>query len=221
MVPLVYAITHGCACVAATLCFRLTVHGREHLPLRGPCILASNHASYLDPVVLGAASPRRLAFIARHDLFDVPLLGSYLRLLGAFPVHQEHAVDVESFRTALRLLGRGEAIALFPEGTRSHDGRLQTGKGGVGLLALKANVPVVPAYIAGTERALPKHTWRIRCAPVVVRFGPPLAPQAVVAGHRRTERGRALADAVMAAIAALASSITVHPGQASVVQSEG
>jgi len=213
VVPWIYDVTQACSFGASALCFRLRVSGREHVPSRGACIVASNHASYLDPVVLGAASVRRLAFVARHELFDVPVLGAYIRALGAFPVRQEHAVDIESFRRALGILRRDEVVALFPEGTRSHDGRLQTGKGGVGVLAIKANVPVVPAYIAGTDRALPRAAKWIRCVPVSVRFGPPLRSEAFMKGGHR-DGSRLMTEAVMQAIADLASSISIHPKEA-------
>ena len=154
--------------------FGLVVSGREHVPARGACIVASNHVSFLDPVVVGVACPRRLAFMARDTLFAQPLLGVWLRAVGAIPVHR-HEADPSAIRAALRRLRAGRPLALFPEGGRQLSGALGSAKRGVGLLAMAARAPIVPVYLEGTFRALPPGARWFRRAKIRVAFGPAVA----------------------------------------------
>ena len=154
--------------------FGLQVRGQEHVPRRGPFIIACNHISFLDPPVMGVACPRRLRFMARADLFGKPLLGPYLRSIGVMPLKRGEA-DVAAMRSALTRLERGEPVAIFPEGTRQLSGRLGMAKRGVGLLAIAARVPIVPALVQGTREALPPEATRLQKAKIRVAFGPPIA----------------------------------------------
>ncbi|NLN19757.1 MAG: 1-acyl-sn-glycerol-3-phosphate acyltransferase [Firmicutes bacterium] len=129
--------------------FRERVEGREHVPKTGPFVLAANHVSYIDPVVLGVACPRPIHFMAKAELFRIPVLGFLIRELGAFPV-QRGAADRSAIRRALRILNDGGVVGVFPEGTRNRRGEVLNPQGGAALIALKAGVPVLPAAIWGT-----------------------------------------------------------------------
>src|SRR5215211_759893 len=150
--------------------FRLRRLGREHIP-RGGVILAANHRSFLDPFAIGCCLPRPVYFVAKEELFHNPLLGWILNCMGAFPVRRG-ASDQESVQTALALLERGDAVVIFPEGTRVRVGSLGEPKRGVGRLALQSGKPVLPIAITGSEHA--RVGWRIRPVRVHVRVGPPL-----------------------------------------------
>jgi len=154
--------------------FPLTVAGAEHLPLRGPYIIAANHHNYLDGVVLGLAVREPIAFIVMPRVYRAtPLHRPFHDRIGSIPINLERA-DVGGLRRALSALERGAIIGIFPEGPFSVRGRLEDGLPGVGLLALRARVPVVPAAIRGTYEALRGRRFYLpRRHPVTVRFGPP------------------------------------------------
>ena len=169
-----YDICRGVLRVFFRLGFGLEVVGTEHIPKTGGFILACNHASYLDPPLLGAACPRPLGFMARADLFEHPILGPYLRAVHVFPL-QRGASDLGAMREAVRRLRSGGGIAIFPEGGRQFSGRLGTAKRGVGLIAETAQVPIVPVLVQGTFQALPPLSRRLRRAKIRVAFGPQIS----------------------------------------------
>ena len=150
--------------------FRLRRLGREHIP-DGGVVLAANHRSFLDPFAIGYCLPRPVYFVAKQELFRNPILGWFLNCMGAFPIRRGES-DEESMETALQLLDRGDAVVIFPEGTRVRAGSLGRPKRGVGRLALQSGAPVVPVAITGSERA--RTGWLIRPVKVHVRCGPPL-----------------------------------------------
>lgn len=123
--------------------------------------MAGNHTSYLDPVVLGVACPRRLDFMAKEELFRNPLFSGLLSRVGAFPVKRNSA-DLSALKEAMRRLKQGNGLALFPEGSRRFDGLSSEPHAGIGFLTAKLNVPVIPAFIRGTDLALPKGAKFIR-----------------------------------------------------------
>jgi 1-acyl-sn-glycerol-3-phosphate acyltransferase len=153
------------------LYFRLEDVGAEHIPSRGAAILASNHRSFLDPFVIGALARRPVYFMAKRELFERRLQAWLLSALGAFPVDRG-AGDEQAMETALRLLERGECVAIFPEGTRIRRGPLAGPRRGVGRLALQTGAQVVPVAVIGTERV--RRGWRVRPCKVRVRCGRPL-----------------------------------------------
>ncbi len=173
---MVYNITKFLATFFVKILFRLEVKGRENVPRSGGFILASNHVSYLDPVVLAVACPRKLNFMARHDLFIKPIFGSFIHSVGAFPLKRNSA-DIASIKEALRRLRQGKGLLLFPEGTRSSGKLKKDAQAGVGFLAVKSKVPVVPVFVKGTERALGKHAKLIRPTKISVYFGKPIYPE--------------------------------------------
>ncbi|MEA2330972.1 MAG: glycerol-3-phosphate dehydrogenase [Thermoleophilaceae bacterium] len=150
--------------------FRLRRLGREHVP-SGGVILAANHRSFLDPFAIGCCIGRPIYFVAKQELFRNPLVGWFLNCMGAFPI-QRGKSDEQSVETALALLARGQAVVIFPEGTRIRAGSLAKPKRGVGRLVLQSGAPVVPIAITGSERV--RAGWKIRPVRVHVRFGPAL-----------------------------------------------
>jgi 1-acyl-sn-glycerol-3-phosphate acyltransferase len=150
--------------------FRLRRLGTEHVP-DGGVILASNHRSFLDPFAIGCCIGRPIYFVAKRELFRNPLRGWFLNCMGAFPV-KRGASDEESMETALALLERGQAVVIFPEGTRIRTGSLARPRRGVGRLALQSGKPVVPIAVTGSEHV--RRGWRIRPVKVHLRCGPAL-----------------------------------------------
>jgi len=148
------------------------VIGSENVPEKGGVIVAANHASYLDPPVIGAALKRQATFMAREGLFKIPLLGAFVGTFS-FPVRRGRP-QPSSIKEAVKRLKRGELIVMFPEGSRSVDGRLLDAKRGVGVIAAISRTPVVPTFIEGTKKALPVGTIFLRPAKITVKFGKPL-----------------------------------------------
>ena len=182
----VYWLTRALLQPAIHVYFRLRRAGRQHIPA-GPMILAANHRSFLDPFVIGCCLRRPVYFVAKKELFENRLLGWFLNCCGAFPVRRGES-DEESVQTALMLLERGEAVVIFPEGTRIREGGLGEPKRGVGRMALQSAAPVIPIAVIGTERARPRRVL-IRPVKVVVRCGPPLRFPRVEAPSPRLARG--------------------------------
>ncbi len=151
--------------------FRLGRLGREHVPDRGAVILAANHRSFLDPFAIAFLTRRPVYFVAKQELFAHRLVGWLLNAVGAFPVRRGES-DEETMATARELLARGEAIVIFPEGTRVRSGALGEPRRGVGRMALESGAPVVPVAVVGSEAA--RRGWRIRPCRVRLRCGRPL-----------------------------------------------
>jgi 1-acyl-sn-glycerol-3-phosphate acyltransferase len=199
---MLYAILKPIAVALMRLYFRVEARGREHVPPAGPLLLVSNHVSVLDPPLIGGAAPRQLYFLAKDELFRIPLFGRLIHALNARPVRRDGS-DMRALKTTLRLLGEGKAILIFPEGTRGRgDGRLGEGKPGAGMLAVMSGATVVPVYICGSERALPRGATLPHPAKVRVTFGPPLHFKAG-RDEGRKEQYREASAAMMRAIAQL------------------
>lgn len=155
---------------AIHLYFRLRRTGQDHIP-DGPVVLAANHRSFLDPFIVATCTFRPVYFVAKKELFDRRWQGWLLNRLGAFPVKRGQS-DEDTMQTALALLDRGEAVVIFPEGTRHREGPVRSPRRGVGRLALESGAPVVPVAITGTENA--RRGWRIKPVKVSIRCGRPL-----------------------------------------------
>lgn len=158
-----------------SLTCRTRLFGREHLPPREAVLLACNHQSFLDPPLVGSLAVRPLHFMARDSLFRVPGLSSLIRLYNAFPVKSD-TTDLSSFKTSMRILRHGGALLVFPEGTRSHDGRVGDCQPGIIHLARRANVPILPVAIEGAFDAWPRSARFPNPAPVFVQFGRLICP---------------------------------------------
>ena len=197
---MLYAILKPVTHALLTLYFRLEGRGRQHVPRTGPVLLVSNHASVLDPPLIGSVAPRPVSFMAKAELFAIPLFGGLIRRLNAHPVRREGA-DASALRTALRLLEEGGALLVFPEGTRGDERHLREAKPGAGMLALMSGATVIPVYVQGSGRAWPRgRTWP-RPQKVTVCFGPPVAFTAT--NGPRKESYDAASREMMAAIARL------------------
>ena len=205
---MLYSALHRVVPPVARALWRPEVSGLEHVPASGGVILASNHLSFADSVVIPVVVPRRVVFLAKAEYFEGSgVRGAATRAwfdgLGMLPVDRDDSrAALDSLDLALSVLGRGEAFGIYPEGTRSRDGRLYRGRTGVAHLALTAGVPVVPVGLQGTERLQPVGARFPRLTRVTVRFGPPMVfteRPGVAPGRLRRE----VTDEVMAAIGAL------------------
>src|SRR3954453_3233605 len=165
--PLIYWIVRGVLQPFFHLYFRLSRIGREHIP-DGPVILASNHRSFLDPFIIATLARRPLYYVAKEELFRNPFTGWLLNNLRAFPVRRGQS-DTDMIETAKEILARGDAVLIFPEGTRIRPGALGRPRRGVGRRALESGAPVVPVAIIGTEAV--RKGWRIRPHKIRVRVG--------------------------------------------------
>ncbi len=153
--------------------FRWRVIQPDNVPAAGPVILASNHASFIDPPLIGAGLPRMVNFLARDTLFDAPVVGALLRSWKVVPVDREGGGGA-GLKAILDRLLHGGVILLFPEGTRTTDGQLRPAKSGIGLAVIKSNAPVVPVRVFGTYEAYHRGLKWPRPRRVVVRYGPAL-----------------------------------------------
>ncbi len=161
------------------LFFRFQFFGSEQVPdLNDPrgVILAPNHASYLDPPLLGISLRRRVTYLAKSYLFDHFFVGFVLRSIGAYPIKSESGNDFRSIRDLVRLLKSGHCITVFPEGTRSENGEFHEPEGGIGFLAMKSAAWVVPVYIQGSYAAFPKGAKNFKSHPIKVYFGEAFIP---------------------------------------------
>lgn len=148
--------------------------GCENMPEVGGVVLVSNHLSFLDVFILGIGVRRPLNYVARSTLF-LPLLGTFIRSVGGFPIQRE-GMGASGMKETLKRLRDGGVVTLFPEGTRSMDGELGELKPGIALLVSRAGAPVVPAGIAGTFGGWPRHRPFPRPHPIRVHYGPPIFP---------------------------------------------
>jgi len=150
--------------------FWFKVNGRENIPRKGGFIIASNHVSFADPPLIGVAAGRSLRYMARHDLFKNRFCAWVLRQWHVFPVKRDSA-DLAALKTALQVLKNNEGLLLFPEGARQASGEFSKPQPGVGFIARKSNVPIIPVFISGTEKALPPGEKNPRMVHVTVTFG--------------------------------------------------
>ncbi len=164
--------------------FRFSIRGCEHIPSTGPIILAANHCSYLDPPLIGLGIRRQIVYLAKKELFTVPVLNWWIRSLGAYPVARKKG-DVKAVKTLIRLLRQGKAILIFPEGTRSFDGEIQDFESGLAWLSIKTSVSVVPVYLDGTYRSLPRGGWFPWPFKIWMNIGQPINP--VASGFAETD----------------------------------
>ena len=150
------------------------IKGHENIPQAGPVIIISNHASYMDPPLMGSAVQRPVAYMAKHDLFTgKKWLAWVCRKLGAYPVKQGQA-DREALQETFHKLASGRMIGIFPEGHRSPDNHLQEFQAGLSLIALRSRAPIIPCGFAGTYEMLPAHAKGLKKSHIEVHFGPAL-----------------------------------------------
>lgn len=171
--PIIYRITWLLLQPIVKIFFGLSVRGLEHLPNSGAVVIACNHASFLDPPLIALAMPRQIVFLARKTLFRNKLFGGFIKYYGAYPVSRN---DAKGMLTALRLLRGERPLLLFPEGTRTMDGKLQPVKTGTAWLAVHANCLIVPIWIDGSYQSFPKGNKFPKPAKISVEIGKPINP---------------------------------------------
>jgi 1-acyl-sn-glycerol-3-phosphate acyltransferase len=188
--------------------FRWRVFNPEHVPAQGGVILASNHASFLDPPLVGSGLKRDINYLARESLFRYPGIGALLRSWNAVPVDRDGG-GARGLRAILDRLLAGGGIILFPEGTRTKDGRLQPARSGIGLTVIKSAAPVVPVRVFGTYEAYGRHLTLPRPHRVIVKYGRPLDFETLRAEAKTCDKARLkeiyqqVADEIMVAISQL------------------
>jgi 1-acyl-sn-glycerol-3-phosphate acyltransferase len=204
-----YSVVHAVVAPVSKMIWRPTVTGLENVPRTGPVILASNHVSFADSLVIPIVAPRKVAFLAKSDYFTgTGLKGAASRWwfegIGMLPVDRDDSkAALASLDTALQVLGRGEAFGIYPEGTRSRDGRLYRGRTGVAHLALTAGASVVPVGVTGTEKLQPVGARLPRVVPVTVTFGKPIEVAGRYDGVPLGRARREVTDEIMRAIQAI------------------
>jgi 1-acyl-sn-glycerol-3-phosphate acyltransferase len=190
------------------LYFRWRVFNPERVPLQGGVILASNHVSFLDPPLVGSGVRRDINYLARASLFRFPGVGALLRSWNSVPVDRDGG-GAKGLKMILARLLAGNAIILFPEGTRSQDGKLQPARSGIGLTVIKSTAPVVPVRVFGTFEAYGRHVKFPRPRRVMVKYGQPMNFEALRAEAKTCDKARLkeiyqqVADEIMATIAKL------------------
>jgi len=202
---MLYLVTRTVLAPVARLIYRPVIEGREHIPRTGPVLLASNHLSFSDSFVIPLVAPRRVVFLAKSEYFTGKgLRGLWVRWLftatGAVPVRRgTHGAAQEALDSAMEILNDGHAFVIYPEGTRSLDGRLYRGRTGVAWLALTAGCQVVPVALSGTQDIQPVGSRLPRIRKITVRFGEPL-DFSHLQGAKPGPARREATDAIMAAI---------------------
>ena len=166
-----YAFIRFLVWLIGKIYFRLSSSGQEYIPKEGAVILATSHRSFVDPPMVAGMCPRQIYFMARHDLFEISVFGEMIRRLHAYPVHRGE-FDRHAIKLTFDILKDGQVVMIFPEGTRTPDGKLQPAFAGVGLIVHKAKVPVVPCYLEGSYESFPRHVKFPPPGKITVRYGP-------------------------------------------------
>jgi len=206
---MLYEVVHAVLPPVVKAVWRPEVIGLDNIPMTGPVIVASNHLSFADSMVIPFVVPRKVAFLAKEDYFTGPgvkgaLIRGWFEGIGMVPVDRDDTrAAIASLDIALAVLAQGEAFGIYPEGTRSRDGRLYRGRTGIGHLALTSGAPVVPVGLTGTEDLQPVGSTVPRIAKVTVRFGSPLRFEGAYDGMPPARARRAITDQVMSAIQGL------------------
>lgn len=197
-----YDISHVIYWILFKIFFSFRTIGWRNVPKEGAVILASNHASYLDPPLIGNGTLRRLNYVAKEELFNRPWKRFILTLWGGIPINRDK-FDKASLKRIMECIKAGKALVIFPEGTRGPDGELLPAKPGTGMLVSMAKCPVVPVYVKGSYRSLGKVHRKLHLfVPITVIYGKPMEfPE--VEGEQSRDRYQRITDEIMAAIADL------------------
>ena len=190
-------------------CFFNRVYHPDRIPQKGPLILAANHASFMDPPLIGCSINREIHFLARDSLFRFPIFGQLLSYINVIPVDRGGR-SPKGLKTIIHKLQQGHPVVLFPEGTRCMDGGMQPAKSGVGLLAIKSDAPIVPVRVFGTYQAYGRHLkWPRPGQRIGVKLGEPIYLEALREESKTAEKDRLkqiyqeAADQIMHAVAQL------------------
>lgn len=181
---------------------RVDVVGYENIP-QTPCIIVGNHVSYLDPTAMGFFHEKMMCAVARDTLMNKPLTGALFRRLNAVPVKRGQSGNLGAFREVLKRIKDGNSVIIFPEGTRSPDGKLLPGKPGAGLLAIKAGAPILPVRSFNFERVLPRSNILRGGERIVICIGKPVMPSEIDPGKDHSDRAEIIVNSLMERIAAI------------------
>ena len=200
---IIYHFLHLLVYIVAKPLFRYQAVGTDQIPRQGSGIIASNHASNLDPIFVGLGIRRRINYLAKKELFSNRLARYLLRnLLRALPIDRER-MDRNTLRETYNLLKTNELVLMFPEGTRTYDGKLNQAKMGIGMIAHNTKSPVIPVYIDGSYRILPRTAKSIRFKKCTVYYGPPVDLNPYYSQQRSKELYKTISEEIMNAISAL------------------
>lgn len=173
-----YALIWHMSRIYFAMISQIRIRGSERLPCNEGALVCSNHQSHFDPVLVGIAFRRRLNYLARRTLFDVPVLKWLIRYLDAIPIERD-GMGIGGIKETLRRLKRGESVLIFPEGTRSVDGQLTPLKPGFFAIAKRSKCPVVPVAIAGAYQVWPRHRWLPGIGRIAVYVGEPISAESI------------------------------------------
>ena len=203
MQRLVYAISRFIFYVLLKIICKIEIKGRSNFPKKAPFIIASNHASNIDPAIVGAAcNTASIIFMAKKELFSHPIFGWWFKAIGCIPIDR-YSKDFRPLKVAVERLRKKAVLGIFPEGTRSPDGRLQKAELGIGLLAVKTGVPVVPVYISGSIKVLPKTATKLKSHKVKVRVGKPVDLTENISFKEKRKVYECIGEKIMQAISRL------------------
>ena len=202
---LLYYLSWSASRFIFTTLFQRKAYHPERVPKSGPVIVAGNHASYFDPPLIGTGMSRDLFFLGRESLFRYRIVAWYLRQIQAVPVDRDGGGGA-GLRAIMEQLRLGHGIVLFPEGTRTRDGKLQPARSGIGMIVIKSGAPVVPVRVFGTYEAFGYHAKYPKLNPLAVKYGHPMNFEALRAEAKSCSKDRLkriyqeIADQIMAAI---------------------
>ncbi|MBI4649887.1 1-acyl-sn-glycerol-3-phosphate acyltransferase [Candidatus Desantisbacteria bacterium] len=204
---ILYYLTHIISSIICKIFFRLEVKGIENIPKKGGVLLVSNHVSNMDPIFIPTVVWRRkFNFLAKEELFRIPIIAAYFRRIKMFPIKRGKG-DLGAIKKAIDLLNKGEMLLLFPEGTRSPNGELLPAQPGTAMIALKSGATLVPSYIHGTEKVLPKGAKFPKFKKVTVYFGEPFTLKNNQTSLDSKEKYKIIGEEIMGKIAQLRDSI--------------
>lgn len=191
---MLYNLASALVRVFMLLVFRVKVINKENFPKDGPVIVSINHTSYWDVPLVAAFMPRKLHYMAKRDLFKIPVLGSFMKWVGAFPVSRGKG-DIGAIKTALDVLSQDKVVAIFPEGRRVLKGMTHSAKPGIALIAEKSGAPILPVAIGGKYRLFAK---------IPITVGEPIYVDAPEQGHLSTEELKSISGGVVNTILQMA-----------------
>ena len=190
-----------------TILFRVSIKGVDKIPENGKYLICSNHISYLDPVLIGAYLPRYTYFMAKRELFSVSFLSNLVTYLNAFPVSRD-VIDRSTFNIALDILKNENTLALFPEGTRSTDGKIGEGKKGVGLISYLSGAPIIPMVIIGSNKIIQKPHKRIFFPKIKMAIGDTIDTARIIKENDRKDAIQIIVDETMRSLKKLYQNIS-------------
>ncbi|MFH0731945.1 MAG: lysophospholipid acyltransferase family protein [Candidatus Omnitrophota bacterium] len=198
---MIYYLTKKAAYFFFKIFYSLKVSGQENMPKKGPFVIVCNHVSNLDPILIGAVYKGRLSYVAKEELFKNRFIRWYYKKLSIFPIKRGLS-DSAAMRGAIRRLKKGGGMVIFPEGTRSADDNISEGKTGISVLSSITKAKVVPCYVKGTHRIMPRKTHHLNKGKVSLVFGEPFGPLRVGEGTKKADYYN-FAQEVMSRIKAL------------------